>query len=150
MTPTVEEMLRAHPFCRGFDDDDFERLAALTRVETFAKGTFVFRENDAAADLHLITSGVIRLELHAPGGLRTIQTLDGDDVLGLSWIEAAGRWMFDAHVVEDATLLVLDGRQILEQCTDDPMLGFTLTRRLLVATAQRLQATRMRLLDLYR
>jgi hypothetical protein len=44
---------------------------------------------------------------------------------------------------------VLDGRVVRAMCEADPGLGHELTRRLIAVVVRRLQATRIRLLDLY-
>lgn len=150
MSTNIAQLLRRHPFCADLDDAQLGQLAAIAHVETYADGDFVFRENAPADELHLIVEGVVRLELHAPGGVRTIQTLDTDDAVGLSWLAPGGRWMFDAIAEEPATLVALDGAKLMALCDADPLLGFRVTRRLLLTTTARLQATRMRLMDVYR
>lgn len=147
----IEEMLRAHPFCANLDHAEIAAVAAVAHVASFAPNTFVFRENGVAGHLYVIMEGVIRLELSAPAGTETIQTLDADDALGLSWLEGTpGRWMFDAQVEEAATLVVIDGPALQAACDANHTLGYKISRHLLLTTTQRLQATRIRLLDLYR
>jgi CRP-like cAMP-binding protein len=43
---------------------------------------------------------------------------------------------------------VIDGAKVRERCAADPGFGYELTRRFLVLVANRLQATRSRLLEL--
>ena len=43
----------------------------------------------------------------------------------------------------------LDGRAVREMCEADPILGHELTRRFMPVVVHRLQATRIRLLDVY-
>jgi hypothetical protein len=45
--------------------------------------------------------------------------------------------------------LAFEGTELLDACRDDTLFGFTLMQRLLGVVAERLQATRLQLLDMY-
>ena len=55
-----------------------------------------------------------------------------------------------ARVLEPATLLILDSRQLITLCEHNPRFGYEFMRRTALAISQRLSATRLQLLDIYR
>jgi hypothetical protein len=59
------------------------------------------------------------------------------------------RWHFGALAVETTFTLRLDGFGVRRLCDADHELGYQLTRRFMQVVVERLQATRLRLLDLH-
>jgi CRP/FNR family transcriptional regulator, cyclic AMP receptor protein len=124
------------------------RSAALVRL---APGERLFREETAAEGCWLIHDGCVALDLTVPGrGQVVIQTLGGGDVVGWSWLIPPYQWHFGAVATRATTATKLDTGQLLRLADEDPRFGYALALTLFQACAQRLQATRARLLDLYR
>jgi CRP/FNR family transcriptional regulator, cyclic AMP receptor protein len=93
----------------------------------------------------------VALDVFIPGrGLVVVQTLGKGDVLGWSWLVPPYRWHFGATATERTTATVLDTAQLHALAKQDPAFGYALATTLFAAMLQRLQATRARLLDLYR
>jgi hypothetical protein len=85
-----------------------------------------------------------------PGrGLVTIETLGPWTVLGWSWLEPPHRWRFGATARRATSAIEIGARPVRRLIEQDPALGYALTRRFLDVLVDRLQATRLRLLDLY-
>jgi len=59
------------------------------------------------------------------------------------------RWTFDARAMDDVGCIAIDGACLRVKALTDPSLGFALLSKVSVTLLERLQATRMRLLDLY-
>jgi hypothetical protein len=78
-----------------------------------------------------------------------IQTVDGGDVLGWSWLVPPYRWYFDARALDLVRALSFDAHCIRDKCEKDYHLGYELTRRFAELAGQRLQVTLMQLLDVY-
>jgi len=70
-------------------------------------------------------------------------------VIGFSWLSPPHEWQFSAETVEATEAFELDGAAVMALCDRHPDLGYELTTRMLAAAVRRLQATRIRLLDLY-
>ena len=116
-----------------------------------APGYRLFREGTAAEGCWLIHSGCVALDLTIPGrGQVVIQTLGAGDVLGWSWLIPPYEWHFGAVTTRETSATKLDTGQLRRLADEDPHFGYALTLTLFQACAQRLQATRARLLDLYR
>ncbi len=150
MTARPQNRLQTNALCAELTPAQIDKLACLARSEHHTAGTFVFREGELATDLYLIDAGRVGLELCSPRGVHTIDTLDRDDALGLSWMYPGARWLFDARATEPLDLVVIDGQRLHALCEQDTDLGMRLMRAMAREVIERLQATRARLLDFYR
>jgi CRP-like cAMP-binding protein len=126
-------------------------VARTARPVRFAAGERLFLEGGPADGCWLIHEGCVALDLMIPGrGPVVVQTLGPGDVLGWSWLIPPYEWHFGARAVRDTTATELDTGQLRTLADQDPRFGYALTVSLFQACARRLQATRARLLDLYR
>jgi hypothetical protein len=78
-----------------------------------------------------------------------VETLGPGAVLGWSWLFPPYQWHFDAYAVETTFAVRMDGFGVRRLCDADHELGYQLIRRFMQVAVDRLQKTRMRLLDLY-
>ncbi len=69
--------------------------------------------------------------------------------MGWSWLLAPYQWRFDAIAQEAVRAVVFDVGCLRTKMEEDPRLGYQLLSRFLPIVVDRLQATRLRLLDLY-
>jgi len=142
--------LARHRFAAGLIQSQLDRLAAIASTIELAAGTRLFEEGGQAASMWLIRTGRIALDLHVPGRDRLIvETLGPGDELGLSWLLPSARWQFGAVAQVYVSAFELSSAEITCLCEDDHELGYQLTRRLLGTAIGRLQAARIRILDLY-
>jgi CRP/FNR family cyclic AMP-dependent transcriptional regulator len=147
---TLEPLLRDHPFFHGLDPEYFDLLVGCATNVRFAEGSFLFGEGEPADRFFLIRHGKVAVEIAAPGrGPVVVQTVGEGDLVGFSWLFEPHRWKFDARAVEPTTALSLDGICLRGKCEEDSRLGFDLMQRFARVVVQRLQATRLQLLDLY-
>lgn len=147
---TLEPLLRDHPFLSGLDPEYLSLLAGCATNVRFREGSFMFREGEPADQCFLIREGKMALEIAAPGrGSIILQTLAVGDVAGFSWLLEPHQWQFDGRVVEPVRAIALDGVCLRGKCVADPRMGFELMQLVARLAVQRLQATRLRLLDVY-
>jgi CRP/FNR family transcriptional regulator, cyclic AMP receptor protein len=151
---TLEPLLRDHKFFAGLEPGYLSLIAGCAANEVFPADSFLFREGEPAQTFYLIREGKLALEIAAPsrgasGGALTIQTLGEGDVAGFSWLIEPHRWEFDGRAVERVLAVRMDGACLRGKCEEDPRLGYELMRRFAGLTTSRLQATRLRLLDVY-
>jgi CRP/FNR family transcriptional regulator, cyclic AMP receptor protein len=78
-----------------------------------------------------------------------IETLSRGDVIGWSWLFPPYQWLLGAVTMQPTQAFELNGRAVRRMCAADPVLGHELTRRFIAVVVRRLQATRVRLLDIY-
>jgi CRP/FNR family cyclic AMP-dependent transcriptional regulator len=147
---TLETLLNEHPFVKGLDPANIKLIVGCASNVRFNAGDYVFREDQEANQFYIIRQGRIALEIYNPArGSIIIDTLEAGDVLGWSWLVPPYQWRFDAKVVELTRAVALDGKCLRKKCEEDHTLGYELLKRFSSIIEQRLQATRLRLLDLY-
>jgi len=147
---TLEPLLRDHPFLKDLEPEYLTLLAGCAMNVRFGEGSFLFREGEAADRCFLIREGKLALEIAAPGrGSIIVQTLGAGHVAGFSWLLEPHQWQFDGRAIEPVRAIALDGTCLRGKCADDPRLGFELTQLFARLAIRRLQATRLRLLDVY-
>ena len=150
MTGTTQEMLAAHPFLAGMNRSHLQRLASWGHRSSFRAGTRIFSEGGYADRFWLIREGQVALDTHIPGrGTVVIETLGPGTVLGWSWLFPPYRWHFGATATEPTLTVEMNGKGVWRLCGEDPAIGYELNRRFVQVVVERLQATRIRLLDLY-
>ena len=149
--PDILRALARHPFFAGFTGEDLDKLAGCVEgVTSFTADAVVFRAGGKATLCYLMQEGEVALEVHSPGsGSRIIQTVARGEVLGWSWLFPPYRWSFDARVLTPSTALVLDGERLRDCIAADHDLGYEVMTRFAGLIVERLQATRLQLLDLY-
>ena len=147
MTESVVAMLQRHPFVEEFQSDHVEKLATLATRVRFDRDQIIFREGDECSDFYLIVSGLVALEIAAPGHTFRVQTLAAGDELGWSALLMGRGKHFQARTLERVDALALEGGELLAACSADTHFGYALMQRLLAVVAERLQATRLQLLD---
>jgi CRP/FNR family transcriptional regulator, cyclic AMP receptor protein len=147
---SLERFLAEHPFFSGLDKAYLETLTGCATNVRFDQDQFIFREGGPADQFYLVRHGKVAVQLYSPTrGALTIETLDAGDVLGWSWIVKPYTWRFDAQALELVRAIALDGKCLRAKCEDDPRLGFELLKRFSTIIAQRVESTRLQLLDMY-
>ena len=142
--------LATHPFLAGLPARFVEQLARHATRAQLPPDHSLFREGGVADRFWLIESGRVVLYIHIPGrGDAVVESLGPGQVVGWSWLFPPYRWNFDATVGEQTEAIELDGLAVQRLCDAEPELGYDLCRRFMQVMLGRLQATRVRLLDLY-
>jgi len=149
MRETVVNMLRHHRFVAEFEPRHIETLANLANEVRFERDQVLFHEGDECTEFYLILNGLIALEIAAPGHTFRVQTLFAGDELGWSAVLMGRGKHFQARTLDRVDALAFEGSELLAACHQDTLFGFTLMSRLLEVVAERLQATRLQLLDTY-
>ena len=150
MTTTMEELLAAHPFFAGLGDGAIQLIAGCASNVHFGAGEYIFGAGEAASRFYVIRHGRVALEIHSPTrGPLVIETMEEGEVLGWSWLVSPYRYFADARAVTPVSATALDGTCLRGKCEADAELGYALLKRVTDVMYQRLQSTRVRLLDLY-
>ena len=150
MSTTMRELVASHPFMAGMSEGTLELIAGCSTNEVFAPGQLLCAEGAGADTFYLLRRGRVSIDVNAPGrGAVVIETVGPGDVVGWSWLVPPYRWTFDARATDPVGCIAVDGACLRAKALADPSLGFALLSRVSVTLLARLQATRMRLLDLY-
>jgi len=149
MTENVVTLLQRHPFVEEFQPQHIEKLASMATRVRFERDQVIFREGDECGEFYLIMTGLVALEIAAPDHVLRVQTLSAGDELGWSAILMGRRKHFQARALERSEALAFDGGELLIACKQDAAFGYVLMHRLLGVVSERLQATRLQVLDMY-
>ena len=125
-------------------EDDVLLLSDEMGEESYAGGTFVFREGQEAAKVHVLRTGTVELSRVINGRRVTLQTLRPGDVFGDVPVFLGEPEPFDARAVEDCTALVLDAEALFSLLQTRPLVA----RRWFVSMAERMAGLQSRLTDL--
>ena len=146
---TLVAVLQRHPFVGDFQPQHIEKLSALAKEVQFERDHVIFHAGDECHDIYLIVEGRVALEIEAPGHTFRVQTLHEGDELGWSAILMGRGKHFQARALQPVMALAFDGVALLDACRADPAFGFALMYRMLGVVSERLQATRLQVLDMY-
>lgn len=125
-------------------------IAGCATNVRFKAEEFLYREGDEANNFFVLREGKVAIEAFSPKrGAITIQTLTTGDVLGWSWLFPPYHTHFGVRAIEPTRALCLDGKCLRNKCEQDHDLGYELMKRFSEVMIQRLQATRLQLLDMY-
>lgn len=150
MSEHERALLEGHVFLAGFPAEAIELFAAAGEPASFDAGALLFREGSPADTAYLVTDGQVAVEVHAPNrGAVVVDTVAAGHVVGLSWAAPPFRYQFDARALNQVEAVAVDTARLRAALAEDPVLGFLVLDRLAAVMLGRLQATRIRLLDLY-
>jgi CRP/FNR family cyclic AMP-dependent transcriptional regulator len=146
----IDAVLAGLPTFAGLDPVYLEFIAGCGANRVFDAGAYLAHEGDPADTFFVVRQGRVALELEAPGkGTLMIATLGEGTVVGWSWLFPPYRWSFDARALEQTRTVVFDGACLRGKCEEDKSLGYELMQRFAAIMLERLQATRLQLLDVY-
>src|SRR5208282_2942915 len=146
----LERIIAEHPFFAGLDHRFMTLLVGCASNVRFEAGTYIFRGGGEANEFYLIRAGKVALEMHAPQHKPIIvSTLGEGEILGWSWLLPPYHWKFHARAVGDTRAIALDGKCLRTKCEENHDLGYELVKRFAYIVDQRLEATRLQLLDVY-
>jgi CRP-like cAMP-binding protein len=146
----MEEVLSSHPFFAGLNAGAMRLIAGCASNVHFAEGEFLFEEGHEANQFWVIRRGRVAMQMESPGqGAIVTDTMDEGEVVGWSWLVPPYRFFADGRAVTPVSATALDGACLRGKCEADPELGYQLLKRVTSVMYQRLQSTRIRLLDLY-
>ena len=145
----IRDLLAEQPLLRDLEPEDLDLMAGCGHNEVFQAGTHLAREGATADRFFVVRRGTVALELHAPTGPLMMETMGAPDLVGWSWLFPPYRWTYDVAAIELTRVVVIESACLRAKCESDPVFGYRLMKRFAQVVADRLQATRFRLLDLY-
>ncbi|MEU6300399.1 cyclic nucleotide-binding domain-containing protein [Streptomyces erythrochromogenes] len=126
------------------------RLMELAGEVNFDEGAHLFREGGRADRFWIVRSGTVTLDVHVPGRrAAVIERLGAGELVGCSWLFAPYTWRLGAEAMTPVRAHEFDAVRVRELMDDDTAFGAALGHWVGQVLAHRLQAARVRLLDLY-
>ena len=149
-TESLAQIVRAHRFFAGLDEAASRLVGGCASNARFDAGRYLFREGEPADRFYLIRHGRVALEVTAPArGAVSFQTLGPGEIVGVSWLIPPYRWSYDARALERVRAIAMDARCLRRKCDEDHDLGYDMMLRFVPVLVERLQATRLQILDVY-
>lgn len=146
----ISELLEHVPGLWALEPHQRETIAGCGQNRVFEAGEYMLREGEPADTFYVVRRGSVAIETFAPRrGPVTIETLHDGDLLGWSWLVPPYRTTFDARALTTTHAIAFDGACLRGKLDGDPALGYVLLRLFAAVIVERLQGTRLRLLDVY-
>ncbi|NBE54545.1 Crp/Fnr family transcriptional regulator [Streptomyces boluensis] len=144
ITTTTPRMSHALPA------DHRGALMSLAREVDIPPHTRLFNEGGRADHFWVVRSGAVALDMRVPGRQPVvIETLGFDELVGWSWLFRPHVWQLGAEAVGPVRAWEFDADKVREMCRDNPAMGESVAGWVGQVIAHRLQATRVRLLEVY-
>ena len=146
----IESLIAGIPLFERLSTEEIETIAGCGGNVHFSAGQNLFREGDPADTFYVVRHGSVAIETFVPSrGPVMVDTVESGEVIGWSWLFAPYRWHFDARALTTVRATGFDGACLRGKCETDPALGYALMSRFAQVMIERLEWTRLRLLDLY-
>lgn len=146
----LERIVKEHPFFAGLEEGFCTLVCGCAKNVRFEAGQYLFHEDQPADQFYLLRHGRVALQLMAPGrGAVPFQTVGAGEIVGVSWLIPPYRWTYDAKALELVRAIAMDATCLRQKCEADHDLGYDMMKRFMPVLIQRLQATRLQILDVY-
>jgi CRP-like cAMP-binding protein len=138
-------------FCTGMPAEYLRKFASVGELKEYPPGAYVFREGQRSACIYVVIEGQVALEVAVPGREPTrLQVAGRGDLVGWSPVLGLGPMTASARTLTHCRVTALDASRIVALGEDDPRFLLEVMRRVAVALAARLNATRLELLAVSR
>lgn len=148
----LKRYLDSHPifFFHDMEEQYLDILDACSETREYKADACIFKAGDEAAHFHIIQTGEVSIHVKgAKGDNITIQTVSSGEVLGFSWMMVPYLYRFDATALEPTITHAFDARRLRKEIEKDRAFGYDLVTRFNQVISQRLQATRLQIIDMY-
>ncbi len=136
------------PIFQNFDTVEVSEILKLSERQNYAKGDFVFKQDEEAKRLFIVEKGLVAMIIQLrPGTERSIATESRGGAFGWAALLPPYRHTTAAKCREPSQLLVFDGSKIREFCYQKPHLGVKFMEGLAHFIAKRIHWTNLRMID---
>jgi CRP-like cAMP-binding protein len=147
-TQTLERIIADHSFFEGLEPEYLHLMVSCASNVRFEGGKYLLREGKDANEFYLIRHGHVTLEIAPPNRKPiVVDTIGEGEILGWSWLLPPYVWKFQARAVDNVRAIALDGKCLRMKCEQNHDLGYELLKRFCGVMSDRLDATRIQLLD---
>lgn len=145
-----KRMLLDFPLINEIGDKYIDILTQHSSIVRFNPGEAIFQVGEDADRFYLIRHGVVAIETYVPErGPILVQTIGEGEMLGWSWSIPPYKAHFDARAVELTRAISIEAEPIRKLCEEDQEFGYRINQYISQIIGQRMEATRMQLLDVF-
>lgn len=146
----LAQVLAEEPVLADVEARHVGLLAGCAKIVRFEPGQRIVAAGEPAERFWILRHGSVDVELHAAGaGTVVIDRVGPQELLGVSWIAPPYRWHFDATATDPGSAFEFDATCLRDRFATDPPLAAALHAAVARVLMERLQAARLRLLDVY-
>jgi CRP/FNR family transcriptional regulator len=143
--PAPLDSLARTPIFRRLKPEDRERVAAVSRSQTYERGNVLFSEGDPSDSFYVVTAGRVKVSKLTPGGKEIILEIFGvGDPLGAVAVYEGFPFPASATALEPTTCVLIPRQAFFELLERHP----SLVRGLLLGLTSRLVELANRLAEL--
>jgi len=140
------ELLRRYPYFAGVEADSLKQVAMIAEEKTFTSGEEIFREDEVADHLFIVTHGEVDIQTRlGDGGQKTVDTCVGGDVMIWSALVGAHRTHFSGVARQETKAVSIEARKLRQLLEKDSKLGFRMMSEVAQAVANRLEGAQLQL-----
>jgi CRP-like cAMP-binding protein len=146
----VDELSKSELF-GGMEPNQLEQISVLCRGASYREGAKIFKEGDKAANLYVLTSGAVILEMDVrpmqdhPSIPTAVEVVNKSQCFGWSAVVEPYIYTLSARCTTNCTVLDIKGDMLQMAMVRDPNLGLELMKRVSRLISVRLAHTRLRL-----
>jgi len=138
-------------FFADLTEGEIKALQEICKEEEYHAGDFVFHEDDQAEYLYVLKKGKVSIDIKVTGGqyLSVLTISRFAEPFGWSALVTPFRFTASARCIDDSTIIVIDGKRLMELIEGDYRMGFLIMRRLAKLISERVRETRLQLIHTF-
>ena len=140
------DTLSAIDLFQGLPRDKLDKIAPHCRLETFQRGSVVFKESDEEKDLYVLLKGRASVEIKLPSNLvetARLALIEEGEIFGeMSFISGARR-SATIRAFEEVRVLIIHSDGFYEVMEADSRIGYVVMGHVAECLRQRLDATNL-------
>lgn len=140
------ELLRRYACFVGVDDEGLKRIAMISQQRSFEKGDVLFRQDEPANHLYVVTGGEVDVEyVTGSGDHASVDTLVAGDLLGWSAVVEPNHTRFAAIARKGTRVIAIDATNLRALIAEDHEMGYSLMTSVARVVSHRLEGAQVQL-----
>ena len=150
-TASLKKALAKFELFMWLTDEELEKVAALSREESFAAGISIIAEGATATDLYMVEEGQARVEMSLsvyPGMVQDalVDIVHEGEPFGWSAVIGSRVYTMTARAEEGVKVIAIDGEKLLSLFNKNPDIGFKVMEGLVEVVSNRVRAVKKAML----
>lgn len=131
-----------HPLLRGLPPHWLAKVGECSVQSHFSEGHTLFEAGSSATRIFLLQRGIVAVEIETHGRVAQVAMLGAGDLLACPCMGKARVWQHGARAFSPVTTQSILLSRLKNACDQESSFGLEISRRLLCAVTDQLEATR--------
>lgn len=136
-----------HPLLRGLRPAWLEKIGSCSVQSHFVEGSHLFESGSAATRMYLLQRGIVAIELETTTRTAQIAMIGAGDLLACPCTQKTPVWQYGTRAFSPVTAQSILLSRLKIACDEEPAFGLEISRRLLCAVTEQLEAARRQVAD---